>query len=178
VNIILIGFKGSGKTTIGKLLSESLGALFVDTDSLISALFHKKNRLTLSCREIFELKGEKYFRELEAAVLIELAGLNNAVVSTGGGAVLEKENIARLKTLGRIIFLDVPLDVLKKRLEVQNSPLFEKKSIEQIYNERYDRYLSIGERFAVDANDTPLKTTRTLYKHLSEVRGKRRKYGI
>jgi shikimate kinase len=162
MNIILIGFKASGKSTVGKLLAELTGYIFVDTDRLAAALFRKKNRLSLSCREIFELKGEKYFRDLETEVLKELQGLNNAVVSTGGGTVLKEENLPILKGLGRCLFLDVPLNVLENRLERQRSPLFGKKSIAEIYKERYRIYISAGERFPVDANNTPAQTAKSI----------------
>ncbi|MDR2400169.1 MAG: shikimate kinase [Deferribacteraceae bacterium] len=166
MNIILIGFKASGKSSVGKLLAELLDFIYVDTDSLIEALFHKKDRLSLSCREIFELKGEEYFRDLETEVLKELNGLNNAVLSTGGGAVLREENKILLQELGKIIFLDVPLTALEKRIEKQNSPLFRKKVIPEIYMERYNIYLSLGERFVVDANNTPMQTARKIYNHI------------
>jgi shikimate kinase len=171
MNIILIGFKASGKSTIGKLLAELAGYRFVDTDSLIEALFHKKEHLSISCREIFELKGEKYFRDLETEVLRQLKGLNNAVLSTGGGTALKEENRLLLQELGFCVFLDVPLNVLEKRLEKQTSPLFGGKTIKELYNKRYPIYLSFGQRFSVDANNTPQQNARGVYAFLSNELG-------
>jgi shikimate kinase len=168
MNIILVGFKASGKSTIGKLLAELAGYRFVDTDSLIEAFFHKKNHLSISCREIFELKGEKYFRDLETEVLRQLKGLNNAVLSTGGGTALKEENQLLLQGLGFCVFLDVPLNVLKKRLENESSPLFVGKTVEELYKERYPIYLSFGQRFSVDANITPQQNARGVYAFLRD----------
>jgi shikimate kinase len=169
MNIILTGFKSSGKSTVGKLLAELNGSIFVETDALMEALYHKKSRLTLSCREIYRLNGEKYFRDLETEVLRELKGLHNAVVSTGGGIVCREENKALLQKLGECVFLDVPLSVLKVRLARQNSPLFDKRSIDEVYEQRYDMYTSLGTRFSVDANNTPEQTARGIYNYLNQL---------
>lgn len=102
-NIVLTGMPGSGKTTIGRLISERLSREFVDTDELIV----KKAGMEIT--EIFSKFGEARFRALESEVIGEASKRTGLVVATGGGAVLKKENIAALRQNGRIFFLDRPL---------------------------------------------------------------------
>ena len=102
-NIVLTGMPGSGKTTIGRLISERLSREFVDTDELIV----KKAGMEIT--EIFSKFGEACFRALESEVIGEASKRTGLVVATGGGAVLKKENIAALRQNGRIFFLDRPL---------------------------------------------------------------------
>ena len=102
-NIVLTGMPGSGKTTIGKLISKKLSREFVDTDELIV----KKAGMEIT--EIFSKFGEAHFRALESEVIGEVSKRTGLVVATGGGAVLKKENIAALRQNGRIFFLDRPL---------------------------------------------------------------------
>ena len=89
-NIVLIGFSGTGKTTIGRLLAERLGKVFLDIDSEIEQKCGK------SVDDIFRLHGEKYFREQEQSIVHSLLQTQNSVIATGGGAVLSPENAAIL----------------------------------------------------------------------------------
>ena len=105
-NIILIGFMGSGKTTIGKALEEKTDMTFVDTDELIEAYEGCK------ISEIFADKGEAYFRRLENETLKELLeSTDNKVISTGGGI------IPLLKQLGKVYYLKIKPETVVKRLE-------------------------------------------------------------
>lgn len=111
-NIVLIGFMGSGKTSVGIRLAKKLSYTFLDTDSLI---VEKEGR---SISEIFDTNGEEYFRKLETELLIELnSSTNSGVISTGGGMPMKEENKKLLRSLGRVIFLDVSKEVILKRLE-------------------------------------------------------------
>lgn len=110
MNIVLIGPRGAGKTTIGRLLAAELERDFVDSDELI------EKRTLLTIREIFEICGESYFRGLESRVIDEISRENGKVIATGGGAVLRYRNVANLKRKGRIIFLDVDPEVAYRRL--------------------------------------------------------------
>lgn len=98
-NIVLIGFMGCGKSTIGKELAKIFNFNFIDTDCLIE---EKEN---LSIEEIFNIFGEKYFRSLEKQIYFNVSKLNNSVISTGGGCVLDKENIEYFKKNSIIIYL-------------------------------------------------------------------------
>jgi shikimate kinase len=108
-NIALIGFMGTGKTTVGKLLAEKTGKEFVETDAII---VEKAGR---SIPEIFRQDGEIAFRELEITVIGEVAARKNAVIACGGGAVLNKINIDRLRKVSEIVCLTASPQVILKR---------------------------------------------------------------
>lgn len=134
MNIALIGMPASGKTSVGKLLFEKLQKTFVDSDDEIVKSENKK------IPEIFEEFGEAYFRNVEKSAIKELSMLNSQVISTGGGAVLNPENIENLKANSRIYFLDRPLDML---VTTSDRPLSSNRAdLEKRYNERYELYKS------------------------------------
>jgi shikimate kinase len=98
-NIVLIGFMGSGKSSVASKISSISDYEFIDTDSLIE----KKSKLTIS--EIFKIFGEKYFRELERETIKELLSYGKKlVIATGGGLPCYFKNIKDLKMLGKIFF--------------------------------------------------------------------------
>ncbi|HYE99476.1 MAG TPA: shikimate kinase [Planctomycetota bacterium] len=102
MNVILIGFRGSGKTTVGRALAERLKREFIDCDEYI------ERRTQLSIAEIFSRHGESHFRTLESEALAELSALDGKVIATGGGAVLKYQNMQVFKRNGcRIFFLEV-----------------------------------------------------------------------
>jgi shikimate dehydrogenase len=105
-SIVLTGMPCSGKTTLGRILSEKLGRPLVETDDEIIA------RAGMPITEIFSRYGEKHFRDLESEVIFEASLSGGKVISTGGGAVLRKENTDNLKTNGTIVFLDRRLEDL------------------------------------------------------------------
>ena len=134
MNIALIGMPASGKTSVGKFLSEKLQKTFVDSDDEIVRAQNKK------IPEIFEELGEAYFRNIEKSVIKELSMLNSQVISTGGGAILNSENIENLKANSRIYFLDRPLDML---ITTSDRPLSSNRAdLEKRYKERYELYKS------------------------------------
>ena len=102
--VFLCGFMGCGKSTIGRLAAKKLGCGFCDTDELIV------EKLGMSIPEIFEQKGEPFFRQQEAETVQSL-GLKKTVVSTGGGALLNDTTAEVAKNNGTVIFLDVPFEV-------------------------------------------------------------------
>ncbi len=131
-NIVLIGMPASGKTTIGKLLESELSRPLYDSDEFIV----KKAGRTIT--EIFKTDGEEAFRILEAESIAELSGKNGAVISTGGGVVLNSENIRYLKKNGRIYFLDRPAESL---VPTDDRPTASsKEAIFKRYKERYPLY--------------------------------------
>lgn len=134
MNIVLIGMPASGKTTVGKVLSSKLNKNFVDSDNEI---INNENK---SIPEIFKDSGEAYFRNVEKSVIKELSMLNSQVISTGGGVILNPENIENLKGNSRIYFLDRPLDML---ITTSDRPLSSNRTdLEKRYNERYELYKS------------------------------------
>ena len=114
-NISLIGFMGTGKSSIAKELAEKLEMPFVDMDILIQ----QKTNMTIE--EIFEKKGEIYFREIERNTLKELSENNNMIISCGGGVVLNKENILNLKKNSKIVLLEATPSTIFQRLQNDGS---------------------------------------------------------
>lgn len=111
-NIILIGFMGSGKSTVGKKTAEALNCPFLDTDSYIEA------KEGMPIPDIFAQKSEQYFRELETAILEELiTNTHNTVIATGGGLPLAEANIPLLRNLGSIVYLRAKEDTIYDRVK-------------------------------------------------------------
>ncbi len=98
-NIVLIGFMGCGKTTIGRILSKRIGVKFIDTDYQI------EKRVMLKIGDIFAKLGEEYFRKVESQIIKDVSEGFYGVISTGGGSVLNKSNVKNLKSCGKIIYL-------------------------------------------------------------------------
>ncbi len=115
MKIVLTGFMATGKTSTGKVLAQKLNLDFYDTDALI------EERAGRSIPEIFSKEGEPSFRALEKEVIAEVADKDNVVIATGGGAVMDLENRARLKKNGILIALMASSEEVKKRIE-RSSP--------------------------------------------------------
>ena len=109
-NIVLIGFMGSGKSTIGRMVAQRLAFRFVDTDRLII------ERAGMPISDIFARDGEAHFRDLETSVLESLANLRHSVISTGGGVVVREGNRTLLREAGFVVVLTAHPDVLFKRV--------------------------------------------------------------
>lgn len=157
MNIVLIGFKSCGKTTIGAMLAQAKSMDFVDTDTLLEERYYRNNGKHLTCREIYSSLGSEAMRGLETEALSEVVSKDNMVVATGGGVVLNPANLPLLRQSGICVFLDTPLSVLEKRLEAhRNSPLFASKSVSELYKERYQLYLeSAHVRLSLHENEGP-----------------------
>jgi len=110
-NIILIGFMGVGKTSVGTQLAIDIGYTFVDTDVLIEADQH------ITINEIFEQYGEPYFRRVEATIIQQVIKSERQVVSTGGGAVIRDENRAAFKKAGLVVCLTARPEVVFERIK-------------------------------------------------------------
>jgi len=108
-NIVLIGFMGSGKSSIGRRLAGMTGFRLLDTDQLIV----QSARMSIS--RIFEREGEEAFRDHEQKVLVGLRDTFGAVVSTGGGAVIRPENRKLMRSIGFVIWLDADPEILFER---------------------------------------------------------------
>lgn len=133
-NIVLIGFMGSGKTTIGRRIEEQYGYSFLDTDAYIEAREGK------SITRIFAEEGEEYFRQVEAAVLRELiAGTSHSLIATGGGMPLQKENARLLRELGRVFYLETSEEGIWERVKHSHDrPLLECENPRQRIHELLD----------------------------------------
>ncbi len=108
--IFLIGYRGTGKTTVARLLADKLSWQWSDADEVL------QHRFGRSIRQIFADEGELGFRDKESAVLEDLAHTDKQVVATGGGIILRPENREKLKA-GKVVWLTAPTEVLWKRLQ-------------------------------------------------------------
>ena len=110
--IFLVGYMGSGKSTIGRRLADRMEREFIDTDIFIERRFHE------SVANMFTSVGEEAFRRREAVVIEELSGFPNAVIATGGGLPCHHGNMELMNQCGVTVFLQVSLDNLAKRIEL------------------------------------------------------------
>ncbi len=111
MNIVLIGMRGSGKSTVGRLLADMLGYAFFDTDSLI------EKRVGVSLGDFVNEEGWDAFRRHEAEVIVQVAENKKAVIATGGGVVMNNESVTRLKINGFLVLLYAPVERLMERLQ-------------------------------------------------------------
>ncbi len=152
MNISLIGMMGCGKSTIGKLLASYTGYSFVDIDGLIVS------KEGISIPQIFDTKGEDYFRSVEATILEDVLLKDNQIISTGGGIVKLENNINLLKEKSKVFYLSAPSAVLFDRVKDDtNRPLLKaddiKLKIETLLSERISLYEKA--HYIVDADNTP-----------------------
>ncbi len=144
-NVVLIGMPASGKSTVGKALSKELGMPLFDSDVEIV----KKKHRTIPA--IFAEKGEEFFRKVESEVIAELSLKTGSIIATGGGVVLNPENIRLLSKNGRIYFLDKPLESLVPTLDRPTAQ--NREAIEKRYFERYDLYKKYADKI-IDCSET------------------------
>ncbi len=109
-NIVLIGFMGTGKTSVGHLLAQQLDLAFIDMDALIEE--REKRPIT----EIFATDGEPYFRAVERGLVQELSGQEGLVVGTGGGVVLNPDNINDFEASGLVVCLQATPEIILDRV--------------------------------------------------------------
>ena len=135
-NWYLTGMPGSGKSTLGRALSEKLGWRFCDLDEAIV------QQAGQAIPDIFTQRGEEGFRDVETAALREVAKESGLVVSTGGGAILRLENVDCMQKSGHILFIDRPLECLLQDIEVQGRPLLSEgeAAVRRLYHTRYALY--------------------------------------
>lgn len=134
--VYLVGFMGSGKTSVGQRLAELLGWKFIDLDQEI------ETREGGSIRELFRREGERYFRSLECEELRRVSAVQRTVVALGGGAFCSEQNQRIVRATGRSIWLDAPIDFLYARCSGDSSrPLFSTlHEMEQLLDRRRPFY--------------------------------------
>lgn len=154
-NIVLMGFMGTGKTSIGKYLSQLMEMELVDIDELLVS------RMNMSINKIFEIYGEEYFRGLETTAIEEVSQRSNLIISCGGGVVLNPRNIEALRETGRVIWLKAQPETLYQRLQEDDSrPLLKNNLtisyINALLTERWAKYEAAAD-FTVDTDTSSIE---------------------
>ena len=132
MNIVLIGFRGTGKSTVGKHLANRLERDFIDSDKYVEDSTGK------TIKHIFEEDGEEGFRKMEADVIAKLSGMDNKIVAVGGGAILKKDNVSNLKDNGFLVLLEATPEIIHNRITQdekttqQRPSLTDKKPLDEI----------------------------------------------
>lgn len=167
MNIVLTGFMASGKTEISKRLAKLLKYNLVDTDLLIV----DEEKMTIN--DIFAIKGEEEFRKIEHNVICRVSTMDKTVISTGGGVVLNKQNIQKLRTNGIIINLAPSFDVILARLSNarKSRPLLKDSDTESIrkrFNDRLPYYADCDYKISVSNEHGPDYYAKEIVKLIQE----------
>lgn len=163
INVFLIGFMGSGKSTVASHLAQNYGMEIIEMDQMIV------EREGMSIPDIFSKKGELYFREAEANLLLEIQHEQNKVVSCGGGVVLREENLQVMKKSGQIILLNAkPETILERVKEDDNRPLLRGNKNVQFIGDMLGKRQPKYERAADFVVDTDGKTADEICKEIIE----------
>lgn len=159
-NMVLVGFMGSGKTTVGKLIAEKTGMTLLDMDSIIA------DRAGKSINEIFADEGETHFRTLERSLTQELAATEGNIISTGGGIVLNPQNITDFEKTGLVVCLLVDAETVLDRVKHDSSrPLLagdKEAQIIQLLESRKTLYESIIHQIDTSGRPSPEPTAQEI----------------
>nr|WP_276929806.1 shikimate kinase [Herbinix luporum] len=147
---MLIGFMGSGKSSVGKLLSEKINYKYGDTDEII------ENLEDMSIKKIFRIHGEDFFRDLETGLLLSIKdSLKKTVLSTGGGMPIFERNRELLKNMGHVVYLQASKSTIVERLSGDTTrPLLKGEKLE----EKVEKLLSTRLKYYEEAADITINT--------------------
>lgn len=170
-NIVLTGFMGTGKSTIGKVVAVELNRDFVDMDDLIET---REGRII---NQIFAQDGEPYFRHLEAALCDELAARQNLVIATGGGALVVERNLRVIESSGLVVCLNCRPDVLWQRIgQSEDRPMLAERDegrfarLSALLKKRAPAYARI--KYQLDVTHlTPEAAAQKIYQWVSATQG-------
>lgn len=167
-NIVLIGFMGTGKSTISDCLSTSFDMEVVDMDQVIS------DREKMSIPDIFETYGEEYFRNAETNLLKELQSKHNVVISCGGGTPMRDENVQEMKKNGRVVLLTAKPETIFERVkDSHNRPLIENNKsvdyINELMQQRRDKYFAAADIIIETDNKTKTEICQEIADSLMEL---------
>ena len=151
MNIFIVGPMGSGKSTVGKIISDELFLNFFDTDEEI------ESRTGASIDWIFDLEGENGFRKRESDILQEMVQKNSIVLSTGGGIILSDENRELLSSRGTVFYLSTPISVqIERTSKDKDRPLLKNgdpgEILTKLHEERKDLYESVSDYYVQTEN--------------------------
>ena len=167
-NILLIGFMGTGKTTVSRWLSKDMNLKEVDMDKYIVEREHRP------ITDIFEQQGEEYFRKIETECLIEIQREKGKIVSCGGGAVLKDENVQHMKDGGVIVLLTATPETVYERVKDGNDrPILNGNMnveyIEQLMNKRKARYLEVADLIIETDGKSPQSISREIIEGIDKL---------
>lgn len=174
MNVVLIGYRACGKTTVGWALAERMGRPFLDTDALI------RERAGKSIRELVTAGGWPAFRRAERACIRQIAHRDNLVISLGGGAVLDRRNVADLKRKGIFFWLIADAATIRKRLaqapesDDQRPPLSgedARSETEALLREREPVYRRAADRTVATSQRTVAEIVAEIIAALEEIAG-------
>lgn len=151
-NIVLTGFMGTGKTTLGRIISEKTGRSFFDTDDMVEGYCH------MNIREIFAICGEEYFREVERKMISQVSMNNGCIIACGGGAVKYKENMDALSRNSTIVCLKADAKTIISRVgDDYGRPLIFGLSVNKVQKllEEREPYYNMADLFVDTSCDTP-----------------------
>jgi shikimate kinase len=156
MNIILIGFKSCGKSTLGQLLANDINMTFVDTDMLLEELHTSTKQENLWFREIYQKYGKDYFFQLENQVVGKIEQLDNYVIGSGGGTFINHHVTKKIRLHSKIIYLEVPPEILWERIKVGGIPAFlngpdPHQQFYQLFHQRSPIYQQLADK-TVDVN--------------------------
>jgi len=164
--VYLVGFMGSGKTSVGRRLAAALGVRFVDLDGWI------EEEAGMTVAEIFARRGEAEFRREETRLLAATAALGSAVVATGGGTYCSPANRRIIAAGGGVaVFLDVPWEEIERRLPGKNldRPRFrDRESARRLYEARRPDYLRADVVIPLSGDETPEEVARRVLERIGE----------
>jgi shikimate kinase len=150
MNVVLIGFRGGGKTAAGRRAAARLGVRFLDTDELVEKAAGK------SIAAIFKEEGEESFRRVEADVIRSLAGSDGCLIAVGGGAPCREETRKALEPLGRVVWLKASAQTVLRRIEGGGRPALTSlppgEEVELLVRRRRDAYAALAD-FIVRTDD-------------------------
>lgn len=151
--LILTGFMGCGKSTLGRKLAQTLGLPFLDTDKQIEKETHQR------IPDIFSLYGEEHFREVERQVLELCLQQPQAVVATGGGALVEQTNLDLALQAGWVIYIDMPPEQLLERVlfSPKDRPLIDVPNPEDVFFQRFEERLPFYQQAHVSVETVGLR---------------------
>lgn len=167
-NIVLIGFMGCGKSTVGKKLANAFSYEFADTDALIEEAYGK----TIS--KMFEEDGEEYFRNAETELLKKLTtDAEGMILATGGGMPMREENAALLREIGTVIFLEAKIETILERLQNDTGrPLADGADREKRLRPLFEKRLPVYRAAADYCLDTEDKSFYAIIEEIETVVGK------
>jgi shikimate kinase len=163
-NIILCGFMGCGKSTVGRNLAKMTGRKFLDMDNYI------EETAGMTIPEIFEQQGESGFRELEHRACQALSERSGLIVASGGGALTFERNVAVFRGRDTVVLLDVPLETIRQRLAHDTTrPLLQRPDRDEAMQALYEQRLPLYQKAAdvtVPGRSTPYQTAQAMLQTL------------